>query len=175
MKAPKEELHRWAADLDQEIVALENEIRPKQERLASLQKKRTAVAFLLNAEDGGSRSSGGIGASAATKDGHVTHTVNGRAPYTTYDLVILESLVEIGGRGSADEVLRRVKEKMEAKGLLGREDYEDVPGGTEERWRNTARWRRMALVNRGFLNAASPRGIWEITEEGRAWLRKQTA
>ncbi|MCC7571175.1 winged helix-turn-helix domain-containing protein, partial [Candidatus Micrarchaeota archaeon] len=42
------------------------------------------------------------------------------------------------------------------------------------RWRNTAQWARNSMVNEeGFLKKDSPRGIWEISEKGRAFLKEQ--
>ncbi len=98
---------------------------------------------------------------------------SGSADRDAYVIPILEALVEMGGKGDTDAILDRMREKMEARGLLGQEDYKDVPGGTEVRWRNTGRWCRNDLVRRGLLSSHSARGVWEITEAGRAWLQKR--
>ncbi len=96
-----------------------------------------------------------------------------RARYTQeeeFAIPILESLVELGGRGWADEVLKKVEEKM--KGRLTEADYEKLPRSKQIRWINYARWCRKRLVERGLLSNSSPRGVWEITERGRSYLEK---
>lgn len=95
-----------------------------------------------------------------------------RAKYTQpeeYTIPILESLVEMGGSGRAEEVLKKVEEKM--KGRLTERDYERIPSG-DIRWRKYAHWRRLHLVKGGLLSNSSPRGIWEITEKGRKYLEE---
>ena len=37
-------------------------------------------------------------------------------------------------------------------------------------WRNGAQWARHAMVTEGLLKADSPRGIWEISPAGEAYL-----
>jgi len=41
------------------------------------------------------------------------------------------------------------------------------------RWRNAACWARSAMVNEGLLKSDSPRGVWEISAEGRKRLAAQ--
>jgi len=38
------------------------------------------------------------------------------------------------------------------------------------RWRNTAMWVRLEMVKAGYLSNQSPRGVWEITDEGKKYL-----
>ncbi|MFN3599132.1 MAG: winged helix-turn-helix domain-containing protein [Aquificaceae bacterium] len=102
-----------------------------------------------------------------------TEYTSRRARYTQpeeFIIPILESLVEMGGHGWADEVLKKVEEKM--KGRLTEADYEKLPNSKEMRWKNYARWCRKRLVGRGLISNSSPRGIWEITERGRSYLEK---
>ena len=40
------------------------------------------------------------------------------------------------------------------------------------RWRVTLRWACHRMKQKGLLAGDSPSGIWEITEEGRACLRR---
>jgi restriction system protein len=82
-----------------------------------------------------------------------------------YRLPILEALIEMGGRGRTSDVLTRVEEKMRVK--LNKVDYERTASG-DPRWRNRAAWVRNELVEEGYLKKDSPRGIWEITDAGRA-------
>ena len=84
---------------------------------------------------------------------------------------LLEVLVEMGGKGPTDEVLDRLGEKM--KGTLKRVDYECHKSNDKQiRWRNTAQWARNKMVNTdGRMKKGSPRGIWEISDKGRSWLK----
>jgi hypothetical protein len=89
-------------------------------------------------------------------------------PQGAYHVPILEALVELGGKAPVSAVLERVYTKLE--GRLQPSDLEFVPSGQEERWRNTAKWARADLKERGYLAADSPKGIWEITDAGRRYL-----
>lgn len=93
--------------------------------------------------------------------------------HIAYCRYILEVLVENGGGGKTNEVLDLVGVKM--KSVLKPKDYEPhVSDGKQIRWRNTAQWARNLMVNEdGRMKKTSPRGLWEISKEGRAWLAKQ--
>lgn len=84
---------------------------------------------------------------------------------------LLEVLVEIGGSGPTDEVLDRLGEKM--KGILKPVDYDPLKSDSSiVRWRNTAQWARNKMVNTDErMKKGSPRGIWEISDKGRSWLK----
>jgi len=58
------------------------------------------------------------------------------------------------------------------KDRLREVDWEMLPNGRSIRWRNTAQWARYRMIQAGLLAPDSPRGIWEITEAGRAYLRE---
>ena len=88
----------------------------------------------------------------------------GKIPQEAYESAILEAIYELGGNAKVSEVLGRVEDKM--KDLFGDLDYQRPPTGTEVRWRNTARWARAALAERGLIKQGSPRGIWELTKNG---------
>jgi len=94
-------------------------------------------------------------------------------PQDGYCRPLLEALVEMGGSGPTDEVLDRVGEKM--KGILKAVDYEHHKSDANSiRWRNTAQWARNKMVNTdGLMKKGSPRGIWEISDEGRTWLQER--
>ena len=83
-----------------------------------------------------------------------------------YESAILGAIYELGGKAKVSEVLHKVEEKM--RDFFGVLEYQRPPTGTEVRWRNTARWARAALVNRGLINRGSPRGIWQLTADGLA-------
>jgi len=88
-----------------------------------------------------------------------------------YRQPILQTLVEMGGSGSAGEVLDRVFARV--KTLLSPADLEGNPSQpTQARWRNTAQWCKLGLVRDGLLKRKSPHGIWETTERGRDFIRR---
>lgn len=94
-----------------------------------------------------------------------------RTPEDEYRIPILESIVELGGKGEMREILERVREKMKDK--LNEYDFQSIPSNPNEpRWRNTAQWCRLTLVKEGLLSSSSPKGIWEITEKGRKYLEE---
>ena len=84
---------------------------------------------------------------------------------------ILESLVELGGSAKGSQVLEIVFKKM--KGKLNERDLESPPSEpSTPRWLKNAHWCRFSLVRKHkFLNPDSPRGVWEITDSGRNYLK----
>ena len=95
-----------------------------------------------------------------------------RTPEAQYYVPILQVLVEMNGSGKVAEVLERVGKLM--KPILKEVDYDPLASGTDNpRWRNAGQWARNSMVHEGLLKADSPRGVWEITEAGRARLREQ--
>lgn len=93
-----------------------------------------------------------------------------RTPQDAFRLPILEALVDMGGRGTVDAVLRRVEQKIGFKFTPW--DKQMLPSGVMLRWRNTAQWCRLVLVHEGLLSSTSPRGVWEITPAGRGYLER---
>lgn len=93
-------------------------------------------------------------------------------PNDAYCRPLLEVLVEMGGSGKTKTVIDRLGEKL--KPVLKPKDYEPHESDAKQiRWRNTAQWARNRMVNEdGRMRADSPRGIWEISDKGRAWLKK---
>jgi hypothetical protein len=100
-----------------------------------------------------------------TKRGDIT-------PQEDYCEPILSVLAEMGGKGKTRDVLDNVGVKM--KGKLKPKDYE--PHNSDSsiiRWRNSAQWARNTMANEdGRMKNDSPNGIWEISDKGRAWLKK---
>ena len=85
-----------------------------------------------------------------------------------YRRPILRALVSLGGRGPTREVLQRVHQSL--KNNLTPADLEELPSGQRLRWQENAEWERYHMVKDGLLARGSPRGIWEITDEGRRLL-----
>lgn len=93
-----------------------------------------------------------------------------KTPQDTYIIPILESIIESGGEGRANNILSMVEQKI--KGILKDVDYELLPSGADIRWRNTAKWVKSAMKNQGLLKSGSPHGIWEISEKGREYYEQ---
>jgi restriction system protein len=95
-----------------------------------------------------------------------------RTPTEAYYEPILQALNEMGGAGQTAEVLDRVGQIM--KGVLKDVDYQPLASSPDNlRWRNAAQWARNSMVQEGLLKADSPRGVWEITDKGRAMLKER--
>ena len=90
-----------------------------------------------------------------------------RTPEPKFRLPILKALVALGGAGSVADVLARIEPMMNS--VLKKVDYQPLASDpTNLRWRNTAAWSRNILVKEGLLKEVERRGIWEITDKGRA-------
>ena len=92
-------------------------------------------------------------------------------PNEAYCRPLLEVLAEMGGSGKTKAVLDQLGKKL--KPILVPKDYEPLESDSKQiRWRNTAQWARNKMVNEdGRLKRKSPRGVWEISPSGRAWLK----
>lgn len=84
---------------------------------------------------------------------------------------ILRVLSNMGGRGEIGEVLDHVH--VLVKDSLKPIDKEPLASDPKvPRWRNAACWARCSMVKEGLLKSDSPRGVWEISEAGSKWLKK---
>jgi hypothetical protein len=88
-------------------------------------------------------------------------------PDTEYELPILRVLSDAGGR-------LPTREAVAAVGTLVRDrltdlDQEETPNGGL-RWQSRIQFKRLQMVKDGLLIAGSPRGVWEISDAGRAKL-----
>lgn len=96
-----------------------------------------------------------------------------RTPNEDFRLPILQALFQLGGSGRVSVVLDFVEEIMTDQ--LNKYDYQTIPSDPKViRWRNNAQWARLKLVEQGYLRSDSPRGVWEINEEGRKLLGSAT-
>ncbi len=79
---------------------------------------------------------------------------------------ILKSINELGGSVKTSDVLKKVKQKMSFK--LNEFDKQPLPSNPSmPRWKQTAQSIRVQMVNDGLLKKDSPRGVWEISAQGR--------
>jgi hypothetical protein len=89
-----------------------------------------------------------------------------------YEIPILRALHEHGGRAAAREVVDRVGELVDDH--LTPLDREMVETGGI-RWQARVQFARLRMKEHGQLKSDSPRGIWELTDEGRERLRREQA
>lgn len=88
-------------------------------------------------------------------------------PQSVYEEFLLFVLANrFAGRAGKRDVTAAVVEEMNARGLIGAPERERVTTG-ETKAENTVAWGRNALKERGLLSRNSPRGMWELTDEGR--------
>jgi hypothetical protein len=89
------------------------------------------------------------------------------APQAIYEQHLLATLLEdFDGRGGKKSVTLAVIERMMKRKLIGAADLDFVSTG-ETKAENKIAWGRNLLKNRGLIRRDSPRGIWELTPEGR--------
>ena len=89
-------------------------------------------------------------------------------PQPIYEQYLLHALAhDFNGRADKRNATRAVIDRMVAQGYIGPADLELVATG-ETRAENTITWARNALKNRGLIARGGRRGVWELTEEGRA-------
>lgn len=85
-------------------------------------------------------------------------------PQDAYEIPLLRSLEELGGGAAAGEVIERLGQHLNEK--LKPNDREALGSGVI-RWHNRAQFARYELVQRGEMKSDSPRGVWEISDQGR--------
>jgi hypothetical protein len=80
-----------------------------------------------------------------------------------YDLPILAILNQNGGRVPTRELIETLGTWL--AGRLTHTDRQALKSGGI-RWRNRAQFVRLRLIEQGDMKRGSPRGIWEITDQG---------
>ena len=85
------------------------------------------------------------------------------AQFVKYFGPLLEALRKLGGSGSPNEVVEQIATDL---GLSDEVQNDLLPSG-EPRFRNQVAWARFYLVREGLLDS-SRRGVWSLTERGRA-------
>jgi hypothetical protein len=88
-------------------------------------------------------------------------------PESEYELPILEFLDRAGGRAPASEVVEAVGAKLAERFTPG--DLEPVSSG-DVRWKSRIQFVRLRLIREGAMAKDAPRGVWELTDEGRTRL-----
>lgn len=92
-------------------------------------------------------------------------------PRQSYCLPILKVLEKCGGSIATGGILAQVYQLMgDELRLIDKSRRSDG----QFYWENRTHDMRRELVNKGLMKADSPRGIWEISERGREFLRTNT-
>jgi restriction system protein len=85
------------------------------------------------------------------------------AQFVRYFGPLLDALRTLGGSGTPDEVVEQIAKDLSIPDEI---QNELLPSG-EPRFRNQVAWGRFYMVREGLLDS-SKRGIWSLTEKGRA-------
>lgn len=91
-------------------------------------------------------------------------------PEDEYKMPLLTTLAERGGSAAVREVIEAVGKKLAEK--LTATDKQKTSSGAI-RWENRLQFVRLKLVEEGLLVKGSPRGIWALSDKGRAHLNGQ--
>ena len=95
-----------------------------------------------------------------------------RTPEPAFRVPILAVLIEAGGSLPMRDAIDKVGDLMAAE--LNEVDRQSLPSDEHAvRWRNTAKWARNNMADEGLLDR-STRGVWAITDAGRAWMETRT-
>lgn len=88
-------------------------------------------------------------------------------PEDRYERPLLQALVDAGGQAPYRDVVDAVGREL--KDSLMPADFENLASGAV-RWQSRLQFVRLRLIERGYLDRATPRGIWGVTDAGRAAL-----
>lgn len=88
-------------------------------------------------------------------------------PEAQYERPLLKALADAGGQAAYRDVVDAVGREL--KDDLMAADFEKLSSGSV-RWQSRLQFVRLRLIERGYLDKRAPRGIWGITESGRAML-----
>ena len=170
MAGPSEtQLKEWVTDLESELSALESQITPLLERRDQLKRQMQAIQMAIlknaNSEPTSPPSQRVVAPSPQQPRGPRPRFT----PVITYWKPTLEALADLGGSAKRDIVVQLVGEKL--SGILTEVDKQMLPSGGQIRWENRVAFQRENMKRQGLIRGDSPRGIWEITEEGRRWLK----
>jgi hypothetical protein len=92
---------------------------------------------------------------------------NALTPQSIYEKYLLFVLAtEFDGQGHKRDVTHAIVKRMMKDGFIGAADQELVSTG-ETKAENTITWARNALKQRGYINRAARRGMWELNAEGK--------
>jgi hypothetical protein len=89
-----------------------------------------------------------------------------------YELPILQALAAAGGFAETRDVLDAIGEALGSR--FTPHDIELSGNGNELRWEARAYDVRRRLIDRGLMHESRQRGIWHVTEEGKALAERNS-
>jgi restriction system protein len=163
MNDMQHQLSDWKTALQTELAALQRQAAAISTAIAEKRAKIEAIDRLIG---GPANPQMRVDLAASAQEAAVDATFT---PVKAYWKPLLETLVELGGRGRRRKVIELVGRRMD--GTLTPADYEKLNSGVI-RWENRVAWQANAMRSDGLLKAKKdlPRGVWEITDAGRQWL-----
>lgn len=87
--------------------------------------------------------------------------------FARYVSSVIDAIRGLGGSGRPDEVRTVIAREL---GMSDAEQSELLPNGVHTRFENQVHWARFYLTKAGYIDP-SPRGVWTLTEKGRAFGR----
>ncbi len=158
-----------------ELGKAEDEFKQLRHKVDRLRLKITAIDTLLGDADEAADQTSAVDADQPATEAASDSEIDGGifTPVQAYWQPILKTIVEMGGRGRREKIIEAVGKKM--SGILTAADYDTLSDGNVIRWRNRVAWQASNMRARGFIKNDSPRGIWEITDDGRKWLDDKNA
>lgn len=92
-------------------------------------------------------------------------------PEARYERPLLKALARApGGQAPYRDVVEAVGKEL--KDSLMPADFENLTSGAV-RWQSRLQFVRLRLIERGYLDKDAPRGIWSLTDQGRASLASE--
>lgn len=89
-------------------------------------------------------------------------------PEEKYERPLLKVLAEAGGQAPYRDVVDAIGRELRDDFMPA--DYESLKSGGI-RWQSRLQFVRIRLIERGYLDKDAPRGVWAITDAGRAALK----
>jgi hypothetical protein len=90
-------------------------------------------------------------------------------PQRDFRRPLLNILLQLGGKASTTDIRNSLQKRLVKSFKAG--DLEQVSSG-EIRWWNAVCWERADLIRENLFREDSPRGIWELTEQGKKEARR---
>ena len=90
-------------------------------------------------------------------------------PEEKYERPLLKALADAGGQAPYRNVVDAVGRELKDEFMPA--DHEDLSSGGV-RWQSRLQFVRLRLIERGHLDKNAPRGVWAITDAGRAALEQ---
>jgi restriction system protein len=158
-----QELMSWRASLLGEVGELESQLQQIRSAISEKREKVTAIDRLVGHTEP---------ESPRIEEVVDLFSEGVFTPTKAYWRPLLQTLVELGGRGRREQIIEQVGQKMQD--ILRPADYEKLPQSSFIRWENRVAWQASNMRREGYIKNNSPRGIWEITDAGRKWLEENS-